>query len=50
MSSACDITDRKQTKMALQEREALFRTLSKVAPVGIFHTNLQGHCRYVNER
>lgn len=45
-----DITDRKQTEMALQEREALFLTLSKVAPVGIFHTDTDGQCRYVNDR
>ena len=45
-----DITDRKLTEMALQEREALFHTLAKVAPVGIFRTDLQGRWEYVNER
>jgi diguanylate cyclase (GGDEF)-like protein/PAS domain S-box-containing protein len=45
-----DITDRKLTEMALQEREALFHTLAKVAPVGIFHTDPKGQCEYVNER
>jgi diguanylate cyclase (GGDEF)-like protein/PAS domain S-box-containing protein len=45
-----DITDRKQAEIALQEREALFHTLAKVAPVGIFRTNPQGLCDYVNER
>lgn len=44
-----DITDRKQTEMALQERESLFHTLSKVAPVGIFRTDPQGRYEYVNE-
>jgi diguanylate cyclase (GGDEF)-like protein/PAS domain S-box-containing protein len=45
-----DITERKLAEIALQERETLFHTLAKVAPVGIFHTNSQGQYRYVNER
>ena len=45
-----DITDRKMAEMALQKREALFHTLSKFAPVGIFHTDPQGRWEYVNER
>lgn len=45
-----DITDRKRVETALHERDALFRTLSKVAPVGIFHSDREGQCRYVNER
>lgn len=45
-----DITGRKLAEMALQERESLFHTLSKVAPVGIFRTDPQGRYDYVNER
>ncbi len=45
-----DITARKQAEMALQQSEALFHTLAKVAPVGIFKTDPQGHFEYVNER
>ncbi len=45
-----DITARKQAEIALQESEALFHTLAKVAPVGIFKTDPQGQCGYVNQR
>ncbi|MGG6242071.1 response regulator [Nodosilinea sp. AN01ver1] len=41
---------RKQAEQALQESERRFRTLSRFAPVGIFLTNAQGHCTYVNDR
>ena len=45
-----DITARKHTEMALQQSEALFQTLARLAPVGIFKTNVQGKCEYVNQR
>ncbi len=45
-----DITDRKQTELALQESEVMFRTLSKIAPVGIFRTDAKGNYQYVNEQ
>jgi diguanylate cyclase (GGDEF)-like protein/PAS domain S-box-containing protein len=33
---------------SLQERESLFHTLASAAPVGIFRTDAQGRCTYVN--
>ena len=45
-----DISDRIQIKQALQQSEAKFRALVTQAPVGIFQTNCQGDCWYVNPR
>ena len=45
-----DITDRKQTEIALQQSETLFQTLARLAPVGIFKTDLNGNYQYVNQR
>ena len=45
-----DITARKQAEMALQHSEALFQTLARLAPVGIFKTDTLGKCEYVNQR
>jgi diguanylate cyclase (GGDEF)-like protein/PAS domain S-box-containing protein len=45
-----DITDRKQAEIALQKSEALFQTLARLSPVGIFKTDQQGDCDYVNQR
>ncbi len=41
---------RKQAEQALQESERRFRTLSRFAPVGIFLTDAEGQCTYVNDR
>ncbi|MBE9157097.1 response regulator [Nodosilinea sp. LEGE 06152] len=41
---------RKQAEQALQDSERRFRTLSRFAPVGIFLTNAEGRCTYVNDR
>jgi PAS domain S-box-containing protein len=43
-----DISDRKQLEAELQEREKRFRLLVTYAPVGIFQTDSQGHCLFVN--
>lgn len=45
-----DITVRVQAEMALRESEQRFRILSQSAPVGIFLTDAQGQCTYVNDR
>ena len=34
----------------LRESQKLFQTLTTVSPVGIFRTNADGHCTYVNQR
>ncbi|MGY6274820.1 sensor domain-containing protein [Methylomonas sp. MgM2] len=45
-----DITDRKQTELALQQSEAMFQTLARLAPVGIFKSAPNGDYEYVNQR
>lgn len=45
-----DITELKRAEEALHESEERFRTLAEVSPVGIFRTDGEGNCLYVNER
>jgi len=45
-----EISERRQTEETLQESEARFRTLASIAPVGIFETDADGLCVYVNDR
>ncbi|WP_413161064.1 PAS domain S-box protein [Capilliphycus salinus ALCB114379] len=47
---ARDISDRKQFEQQLQTSQRRYATLTEVSPVGIFHTNTQGECLYVNQR
>ncbi|MBD2451443.1 PAS domain S-box protein [Nostoc sp. FACHB-152] len=44
-----DITERKKIEQALQESERRYATLAATAPVGIYHTDIQGNCLYVNQ-
>ena len=44
-----DISERKRAEGALRESETLFRTLSSLAPIGIFQTNAEGDCTYANK-
>ncbi|WP_261220491.1 PAS domain S-box protein [Ancylothrix sp. D3o] len=45
-----EISERKQAETALKESEKRYQKLTQISPVGIFHTNGQGDCLYVNER
>jgi two-component system, sensor histidine kinase and response regulator len=45
-----DITARKEAEQVLAASEERFRTLAQFAPVGIFQTDPQGGCLYVNDR
>lgn len=45
-----DITERKIAEAALKQSDRKYYTLTKVAPVGIFHADAVGECLYVNER
>jgi PAS domain S-box-containing protein len=44
-----DIVDYRRAEQALKESEARFRSLAKSAPVGIYLTDANGYCTYVNE-
>ena len=39
-----------RTNQALRESEQHYQVLTDLAPVGIFRTDAEGHCLYVNER
>jgi PAS domain S-box-containing protein len=45
-----DISDRKANEIALYASEQRYSTLAQAVPVGIFRTDNQGQCLYVNER
>lgn len=45
-----DVSDRKANEIALQASERRYATLAEAVPVGIFRTDTEGHCLYVNER
>jgi PAS domain S-box-containing protein len=47
---AKDVTDRKRIEEAQQESEEWFEMLSEASPVGIFRTDVDGHCQYTNSR
>ena len=42
--------EKEAAEAALGESEERFRTLSRIAPVGVFHTDSQGIPLYVNEK
>jgi PAS domain S-box-containing protein len=45
-----DVTERARAEQALCASETRFRTLTSLAPVGIFLTDAVGDCLFVNER
>ncbi|HEY9647598.1 MAG TPA: PAS domain S-box protein, partial [Chroococcidiopsis sp.] len=45
-----ELEERKRTEARLRESERRYSTLAAVAPVGIFRTDADGNCLYVNER
>ncbi|HBE19445.1 MAG TPA: hypothetical protein DEG17_08890 [Cyanobacteria bacterium UBA11149] len=45
-----ELTERKQTEARLRESEQRYATLAAAAPVGIFRTDTEGNCIYVNRR
>lgn len=45
-----DITDRKQAEEAQRKSEEIFKTLTVSSPNGIYMTDLDGKCVYVNDK
>ncbi len=45
-----DLTERRETELALRNSEKRFRQLAEYAPVGIFLTDARGACIYVNRK
>jgi PAS domain S-box-containing protein len=50
LAIAEDITERKFVEQQLQASERRYATLTEMSPTGIFRTDLEGNCRYVNSR
>ena len=44
-----DITARREAEIRIRESEEQFRILTRTSPVGIFVTDPQGDCEYINE-
>ncbi len=50
MGTVQDISERKRAELAARENEQRFHILAQISPVGIFRTDAQGLCVYVNKR
>ncbi|WRH67221.1 MAG: PAS domain S-box protein [Planktothrix sp. GU0601_MAG3] len=50
VSVGVDVTEQRNMEQILQNTQKLYATLAEVSPVGIFHTDTQGNCLYVNQR
>lgn len=44
-----DVTRRREAEARIRESEERFRLLTSTSPVGIFVTDADGHCEYINE-
>ncbi|HEY9808640.1 MAG TPA: PAS domain S-box protein [Halomicronema sp.] len=49
-ASGRDVSNIKQVEQALRESQKQYQTLAEFLPVGIFRTDLEGNCLYVNDR
>ena len=45
-----DVTEQYRLREAIRESEKKYQTLAVIAPVGIYYTDKQGNCLYVNEK
>ena len=45
-----ELLERRRVQSALAQSEERFRLLSAFAPVGIYQTDVEGHCTYTNDR
>ncbi|TAF07646.1 MAG: PAS domain S-box protein [Nostocales cyanobacterium] len=45
-----ELAERKRTEQSLRQSEKRYITLAEASPVGIFRTDAQGNCIYVNDR
>jgi PAS domain S-box-containing protein len=45
-----ELSERQRAEEALRASEEMFRTLTTASPVGVYVTDPQGRCQYVNER
>jgi PAS domain S-box len=50
VSVGVDVTEQRNTEKVLRNTEKRYATLAEVSPVGIFHTDTEGNCLYVNQR
>ncbi|MEB3278935.1 MAG: PAS domain S-box protein [Lyngbya sp.] len=50
LSLVQDVTDEIEAQKALLESEQRYQTLAETSPVGIFRTDEEGNCLYVNEK
>lgn len=50
VASFTDITKLKQAEKAMQISQRRYQILADLSPVGIFHTDAQGNCIYINKR
>jgi len=50
IATGLDVTNQRKTEEALRQSEQRYATLAKIAPVGIFRTDTEGQCLYINDR